>query len=128
MTDRRATFATVHWAGWWTDLSGTYLGGPNCDVRRGVFFKKRLVTANHTHAWSYNTSLLTTLPGSGVPLPPGSAPRFHTYIRGHCVDRITRCLTAPYPEEGDDVVLGDGLEEAGRARQRLEARAARGEE
>ena len=52
VTDKLATFATVYWVGWWTDLSqhtsrwtrplpATY------DVIRGRF-PKRLVTANHT--------------------------------------------------------------------------------
>ena len=53
-----ATFATVHWAGWWTDLSSIHLGDtPTCDVRRGRF-AKRFVTANQTHTLSYNMSPL----------------------------------------------------------------------
>ena len=49
VTDRWATFATVLWVGWWTDLSSTHLVGHAhlwCHNRHSIF--KRLVMANHT--------------------------------------------------------------------------------
>ena len=54
----RSVYQTTQWTvANLAHLSVIEVDTPTCDVRRG-WFSKRLVTANHTHTWWYDTSPL----------------------------------------------------------------------